>query len=61
MKAHCKKLNLCDSCIHHVAECGANNITFGDGKGNDNVIDCDCFNNADKPIVCPVDCNDCYV
>tara|TARA_R110002126_G_scaffold210876_9_gene357411 strand:- start:295 stop:807 length:513 start_codon:yes stop_codon:yes gene_type:complete len=35
---HCPE-NLCDFCIHDVHTCKGN-PTFGDGKGNDNVIAC---------------------
>lgn len=45
------KGNLCNSCQEHIAECPkANHIKFGDGKGNDNVIECSefLFNGRDK-------------
>ncbi len=34
--------NLCDHCMFHPAECDAEIIKWGDGKGNDNVLECDC-------------------
>jgi hypothetical protein len=38
------KDNLCNYCQLHIAECPkANHIKFGDGKGNDNVIECSEF------------------
>ena len=38
------KDNLCDYCILHISECPkANHIKFGEGTGNDNVIDCSEF------------------
>lgn len=56
MIAFCTKIHLCDSCVYEFATCEAKNIEFGNGKGNDNVIDCDCFNNGDKSITCPKEC-----
>jgi len=39
-----KKDNLCDYCQLHIAECPkANHLKFGDGIGNDNVIECSEF------------------
>ena len=37
------KINLCDTCIWQIPECegcGSDEIEFGDGFGNDNVISC---------------------
>lgn len=34
------KINLCDTCKDCVPECNPEKIEFGDGIGNDNVIDC---------------------
>jgi len=34
------KINLCDNCIYCIADCNGQ-ITFGDGIGDDNVIECD--------------------
>lgn len=60
MIAHCDKIHLCDSCIYSIVDCECHNIEFGYGKGHDNIISCDCFNQGDnKYIVCPVDCNCC--
>lgn len=41
MKANSSKENLCDTCQKCIADCNADNIEFGDGVGNDNVIECD--------------------
>jgi len=37
------KHHLCNDCRFHVATCGAKELKFGNGKGNDNVIACDSF------------------
>ena len=36
------KVNLCDTCILHIAECETtiSDIEFGNGKGNDNIYLC---------------------
>lgn len=40
-KATDTKVNMCDFCGYEFATCPkANHIKFGDGKGNDNVIEC---------------------
>ena len=33
-------LHLCSSCVQHFAECLPELIEFGNGFGDDNVIDC---------------------
>ncbi|KKN38862.1 hypothetical protein LCGC14_0749170 [marine sediment metagenome] len=33
-------VNLCDTCSLNIAECGAPDVEYGDGVGNDNVINC---------------------
>lgn len=38
-----KRLNLCDYCSKHIAECDGKPL-FGIGKGNDNVYQCEQFN-----------------
>jgi len=38
-----KIIHLCDDCENTYPECDADKIVFGDGKGNDNVIECDKF------------------
>ena len=43
MKARSSKDNLCDSCQFCIGDCDAEDIEFGDGKGNDNVIGCDSY------------------
>jgi hypothetical protein len=37
------KINQCDSCLLHVSDCGAVDVEFGDGVGNDNVIKCNAY------------------
>lgn len=34
------KIHLCDSCIYWVPECNPERIEYGDGFGDDNVIEC---------------------
>lgn len=37
-------------------KCDAENVTFGNEKGNDNVIECNAYNQGDKEyITCPTD------
>lgn len=43
MKARTSKDNLCDTCLLCIANCDAENIEFGDGPGNDNIIECDTY------------------
>jgi len=38
-----KEGHLCDTCLNHIATCKSN-IVFGEGKGNDNVVECDGYN-----------------
>ncbi len=33
-------IHLCNSCCSSVADCGAENIVFGDGQGEDNIAAC---------------------
>ena len=35
--------NLCDNCFYEIAECEAKNVKFGNGLGDDNVIECDTY------------------
>lgn len=35
------EIHLCDTCEYCPAECNGNNIIFGNGVGNDNVIACE--------------------
>lgn len=35
-----RTMHLCNTCIHNYPECKSDNIEFGDGYGNDNVISC---------------------
>jgi len=35
------KKNICDTCRYCIADCKAENIIYGDGIGNNNVIACD--------------------
>ena len=50
-------LNLCDYCSNCIAECKSNPI-FGTGRGNDNVCECDAF--EEKPEADP-DIYDCPI
>lgn len=60
MITHCNKIHLCDSCVYNFPNCNAENIEFGNGKGTDNIIKCDMFNQGDNVcITCPNDCNCC--
>ena len=60
MKAHCNRVHLCDSCIYAYPECDAYEIVFGSGRGNDNVIECEVYNQGDNPsVTCPDDCFAC--
>lgn len=34
------KIHLCDTCIYQVPECEPDKIEYGDGFGNDNIIEC---------------------
>jgi len=43
MKTKLSTENLCDYCDYNIPECGAENIEFGNGFGNDNVVTCDSF------------------
>lgn len=42
------KANLCDTCMLHPAECGANieQILFGDSIGHDNIIGCELYHDS---------------
>lgn len=35
------EVNLCDSCCHFQPVCECNNLIFGTGLGDDNIIACD--------------------
>ena len=35
--------HLCNNCEFLFPECNGNDIVFGNGKGNDNVVMCDCY------------------
>lgn len=49
------KDNLCDYCQLHIATCPkANHIKFGDGVGNDNVIECSGFILKQIDSNCPI-------
>lgn len=37
------KVHLCDSCKHEVPTCDSDNLIFGSGKGNDNVVACSTY------------------
>lgn len=60
MTAHCEKLHLCEACIYDYPNCDAEEIKFGNGRGNDNVIECDMYNQGDREyMTCPSECNCC--
>jgi len=37
------QVNLCDSCCYVQPTCEGNNMIFGDGVGNDNVVSCSIY------------------
>jgi len=47
------KINLCDTCIFSFPECDATveDIKFGNGKGNDNVIWCNYYKSDYKKLI----------
>ena len=47
-RAKDSKANLCDTCMLHPAECGAiaEFLEYGDGPGNDNVIECPSYHDS---------------
>lgn len=51
MKAEKTTDNLCDSCALCFADCPAE-IVFGNGIGNDNVIECDVYIRSNQNIKC---------
>lgn len=55
-KTNSTKDNLCDYCMNEIPTCPkANHIRFGDGKGNDNVIECSEFNAKGRMDQYPID------
>lgn len=38
-----KEMNLCDYCSFCMSDCYGE-VKFGEGYGNDNIIECDCYN-----------------
>jgi len=47
------KINLCDTCTFNYPECDAivEDIRFGDGKGNDNIILCKYYKPNYKKVI----------
>ena len=43
MKTADSKENLCDTCGACFADCDATEVLFGDGVGDDNVVECDAY------------------
>ena len=43
MKAENSKCHLCTTCVYDYPECSPQVLEFGDGVGNDNVIECDAY------------------
>ena len=41
--------NLCDTCPKCIADCDGKSLEFGDGIGNDNVIQCDAYTGRGTP------------
>ena len=41
--------NLCDTCPMCIADCDGESLEFGDGTGNDNVIQCDAYSGRGTP------------
>ena len=52
MKAKNSKDNLCDSCElkGQIPECFNDDLEFGDGRGNDNIIECKNYIGDDDAI-----------
>lgn len=42
-----EELNLCDACVNDFSNCNALSVSYGTGIGEDNVVDCDTFENID--------------
>jgi len=44
------KINLCDTCIFEIPTCAARpqNVEYGDGVGNDNIIECTEFEDREN-------------
>lgn len=48
MKTENTKEHLCDSClVNNVPECMSDDTEFGDGFGNDNIIQCENYEKKD--------------
>ena len=47
VKTNDSKENLCDSCDWCFADCCAKNFKYGDGEGNDNIIECDQYSGSE--------------
>jgi hypothetical protein len=43
-------VNLCDTCVYEYPVCPGENIFFGRGLGNDNVIECDGYDIVEKEL-----------
>ena len=55
-KTNSTKDNLCDYCQYEQPTCPkANHINFGDGKGNDNIIECSKFGAQGEMNQYPID------
>ena len=48
-KANCSTENMCDTCEWGFEECCASqdSIEFGNGQGNDNIIQCDSYSGSE--------------
>jgi len=47
MKTKTTKGHLCNNCLHVYPDCAAEDIEFGNGPGEDNIIDCSCYLGSD--------------
>lgn len=51
-----KKSHICNTCKNVYPECNADKVEFGNGKGNDNIVNCDCYESKNphvKGFYCP--------
>ena len=46
-KTNCDQENMCESCDWCFAECCAENFKYGEGYGQDNIIECDSYSGSE--------------
>lgn len=46
-RTKCSQENMCDSCDWGIAECTQVNLIYGDGIGEDNIIECDQYSGSE--------------